>query len=58
MLKTHKRFFLKNLSVFENLSEDGGANLSTIYEARDFLIEVTIITYETGESFDTLIFTP
>jgi hypothetical protein len=53
-----QKIFLKNLSVFENLSEDGGVSLNTIYEARDFLIAVTSITYETEKSLDVPIFPP
>ncbi len=55
-----KKIFLENLTVFENMAEDKDAviDLNTLYEAREFLIKTTGITYEMEKSFNMPIFPP
>ena len=55
-----KKIFLDNLTVFENLQKDENASvdLNTLYEAREFLIKTTGITYEMEKPFDMPVFPP
>ncbi len=55
-----KEIFLENLTVFESLQKDENAavNLNQLYEAREFLITVTGISYEMEKSFEMPIFPP
>ncbi|AWA31122.1 hypothetical protein HYN48_14050 [Flavobacterium magnum] len=49
--------FLENLTAFENLkNESQSIDLNTVYEARQFLIEVTGISYEMEKPFEMPIF--
>ena len=55
-----QEIFLENLTAFENLQKDENASISLnmVYEAREFLIELTGISYEMEKSFDMPIFPP
>ncbi len=47
-----KEIFLENLAVFEELDKGGSVNLNSIYESREFLIDITGITYQMENTFD------
>ena len=50
--------FKKNIAVFEKLANGEDTNLNSIYEAREFLIRITGISYEMEKSFDMPILPP
>ena len=56
--KNAEEIFKENIAVFEKLSNGVDANLNSIYEAREFLIRITGISYEMEKSFDMPILPP
>ena len=56
--KNAEEIFKENIAVFEKLSNGEDANLNSIYEAREFLIRITGISYEMEKSFDMPILPP
>lgn len=54
-----KDIFLENLTAFEKLKDENESiSLDRVYESREFLIEITGITYELEKPFDMPAFPP
>lgn len=53
-----QNIFKENLAVFEKIANGEDVNLNSIYEAREFLIGITGISYEMEKSFDMPILPP